>query len=243
MLCGYQLLTTVSLLYIYATSVFASVIYYVVPDDHTNSSANTLHHYMNNSRYFTSDVHLHFLLGKHLLHNGLIVNKVSNFLLSGDGTNSSTIYCNASATIAFHCSKNVSIENLTLKNCGYLYSAWKLLTKSFSSLVIFRCTNFTMQNSVLECDYKQCGLVAFNPMGYSILNNIKSGQLFFLFHSNASTSDVTTEISYYEQCECCTNDTGINIITYQHFYYKVILMLSYIKLITEKSIKIYFNIL
>ena len=54
------LLTIVSLLY--TTSVSAFVTYYVVPDDHTISSANTLRHYVKTSeRYFTSDVHLQFL--------------------------------------------------------------------------------------------------------------------------------------------------------------------------------------
>jgi len=122
-------------------------------------------------------------------------------------------------SIILYKNNNISIKIVTI-NCGYLYSAWKHLTKSFSTLVIFRCTN----NSVLSVIYKQCGLVLmFNPMGYSVLNNIKFGQLFLLFHSNASTSDVTTEISYYEQCGCCTNDIGINIIIYQHLYYKFIL--------------------
>ena len=60
------LLTIVSLLH--PTSVSAFVTYYVVPDDHTNSSANTLRHYMNNSeRYFPSNTKLNFLSGKHLL--------------------------------------------------------------------------------------------------------------------------------------------------------------------------------
>ena len=82
MLGGYHLFTTVSLLYTYVTSISASVTYYVVPDDHTNSRANTLRHYVKNSeRYLTSDVHLQFLSGKHLLHNGLIKNKVPNFSL------------------------------------------------------------------------------------------------------------------------------------------------------------------
>ena len=81
---------------------------------------------------------------------------------------------------------------------------------------------------MFECDYQQCGLTILDAKGYSMMNNIKSGQL-LLVHSNASTSDVTTEISYYEQCGCCTNDSGIKVIIYQHSY-EIIIIFLHLKL-------------
>ena len=73
-----------------------------------------------------------------------------------------------------------------------MHSELKLLTKSLSSLLILKCSNVVVRNSAFECDYQQCGLTILDAKGYSMMNNIKSGQL-LLVHSNA-TSDATTEI-------------------------------------------------
>ena len=110
------------------------------------------------------------------------------------------------------------------------------LTKSHSTLILLDCSAFVIQNSSIECEYKQCELVFFDSMGYSKLNNIKSGQL-LLVHSN-DTSDVPTDISFYEQCGHYTNDTAIVIIIYQHFY-EVKVSLSHVKLNIDKPIRIF----
>ena len=75
-------------------------------------------------------------------------------------------------------------------------------------------------------------------MGYSVLNNTKSGQL--LIVNGNTTSNVTTEISYYRQCGCCTNDTGIKIASYRHSY-KFELKLSYIELNMHAHIRVYLS--
>jgi len=73
------LLKVTSLLYIISDS--APVIHYVLPDNYTNSSASTLHHYMNYPKmYFASDVELHFLPCKHHLNKNLIVNNIFNYM-------------------------------------------------------------------------------------------------------------------------------------------------------------------
>ena len=229
------LLTIISLLYNASDSV--AVTYYVVPDDYTNSSANTLLHYMNNSEeYFSSHTKLQFLPGTHYLANNLVVSNVKNFSLYGDAVSTTTIYCDTPATIAFIYSKNVNINNLTIKNCGNLYIDLKRLTDSLSSLILLKCSDFAVYNCVFECDYQQCGLVLFDTIGYSRLNNIKSGQL-LLVHSS-TTGNVTTDVSYFEQCGCCSNDTAIKIIMYPHLY-EVKVYLFHIKLNLHKPLSIY----
>jgi len=230
---SYHLLLTITSL-LYNTLDSAAVTYYVVPDDHTNSSANTLRHYMNNSgKYFSSHTKLQFLPGKHYLVNNLVVNNVINFSLYWNDVSTTTIHCDTPAIIA---SKNVNINNLTIKNCGDFYTDLKCLTVSLSSLILLKCSNFAVHNCVFECDYQQCGLVLFDIIGYSRLNNIKSGQL--LLVQSRTTGNVTIDISYFEQCGCCTNDTAIKIIMHSHFY-EVKAYLFYIKLNLRKPLSIY----
>jgi len=205
-----------------------SVLYHVVPDDHlpANSTANTLHHCINNSeKYFASNVELHFLSGEHYLDKDLIVDNVINLSLIGDANNNVTIYCNTPKFVVFRNSKHVSFKYVNMKNCYYKNSA----------LLLFNCSDFVIQNSVLECNYQQCGLVVIDAMGNSNISKIKSSQLFVLH--NHTTSDVTTEISYYEQCGCCKNDTAIKITINQHSH-KIKINLFHIKLTLGKPLSI-----
>ena len=122
-----------------------------------------------------------------------------------------------------------------IKDCGYSYSKSKHLTGSLGALFLFKCSDFTIQNSVIECDYKQCGVAIFSAIGNVRLNNIRSGQLLII--QTYTTSDVTVEISYYEQsiCTCCVNDTAMKVTINQHLY-TVIVVLSHIKLNIYKPI-------
>ena len=207
----------------------------MVPDDHTNSSANTLQYYINNTqRYFRSHTKFQFLPGKHLLEKSLIVNNVASFSIYGDTINNTTIYCYSPATMLFQSSKIITIKHLTIKNCSY----YGLLTKSLNTLVLCNCSEVVILNSTIECHYQQCSLVLLDAKGSCNLTNIKSGQL-LLVHRN-TTSNVTTEISYYEQHGCCTkfNDTAIKIIIERHSQ-KIKFSLSHIKLTLDKPISIY----
>ena len=222
---------------LYATSVNASVTYYVVPDDHTNSSSNTLCYYMNNSeRYFSSNVHLQFLPGKYYLDRHLFVRKVSNISFSGGAANNTIIFCNHSKGLVFKNSKNININCLTIKNCGYLYSESKHITESPGILFLFKCSDVVIQSSVFECDHKQCGLVISDASGNSTINNVRSGQLLLI--QTHTISDVVVEISDYEQSACCINDTAIKLIINQHSY-TVTVALLHIKLNVYKPISIY----
>jgi len=192
---------------------------------------------MNNfERYFSSNTKLQFLPGNHYLAKNLIVNFVSNFSVWGDTTNNTTIYCNTQAKVFLRNSININIKNLTIKNCGYSNSVSKDFTKLFIALILYNCTNFVIQNSVIECDCKQCGLVVIDVKGYSKLNNIKSGQL-MLVH-NYTTRNTFTQISYYEQSGCCINDTAIKVIMHQHLY-KVTVNLFHVALYVDKPLSIY----
>lgn len=82
---------------------------------------------------------------------------------------------------------------------------------------------------MFECDYNQCGLVILDATGNSNLTNIKSGQL-LLIQTN-TIRNITTKVSYYEQCGCCTNNTAIEII-------KVVVILFHIKLSLYEPISI-----
>ena len=216
-------------------------IYYVAPDDCTNTTANTLHHYLNFSDvYLTSHVQLQFLPGQHHLNRNMIMNNIVNFSLHGDAINYTTIHCNTPVTIIFVNSKNINIKHITIKNCTYEYTyhGSSQLTKSQGTLLLLRCSNVVIQSSVFECDHKQCGLVIWNATGDSHLTNIKSGQL-LLFHSH-TPRNITTEIRNYEQCGCCTNDTAIKIIIYQQIYDAAVrVYLSYITINVVKPISIY----
>jgi len=213
-------LTETSLLY--ATS--DSVLYYVVPNGHpTNSTANTLHYFVNNSeKYFAPYVQLQFLPGKHYLDKELIVNNVTKLSLFGDATDNVTFY--SQKTVIFRNSKNLSIKHLKILTAGYNEnSGVNHLTKSLPTVLLSNCSDIVIQNSVFECNYQQCSLVVIDAMGSSNINNIESGQL-LLVH-NQTTSNIITEISYYKQHGCC--DNSIKIIIYPHSY-KIKINLSHI---------------
>ena len=221
---SYRLLVAVtSLLYL-----ADSVLYHVVPDDHlpANSTAYTLRHCISNSeKYFTSNVELHFLSGKHYLDKDLIVDNVINLSLFGDANNNVTIYCNTPKSVVFRNSKHVSFKYFNMKNCYHKNSA----------LLLFNCSDFVIQSSAFECNYQQCGLVVIDAMGNSNISKIKSSQLSIIH--NHTSSDVTTKISYYEQFGCCTNDTAIKIIIDKHSY-KVAIYLFQIKITLGKPLSI-----
>ena len=61
--------------------------------------------------------------------------------MHGDDTGLTTIYCDARAIIVFNYSKNVNIKNLTIKNCGYLYTELKHWTTSPSPLLLHECSD------------------------------------------------------------------------------------------------------
>ena len=167
------------------------VVYYVVPDNHylaTNN--NTLQHYLNNSeKYFTSHTQLVFLPGSHHLHTDLVVQNISNFTLEGIGQKEmpyTMIYCTESAQVVINNSHNINLRYLIVSECGV--SKVKDLMLPLAALDIFNCSNVILLNSLIVCQYQQCGLEVINVVGDNFLYNITSSYLLIIHNMTRDDS-------------------------------------------------------
>ena len=117
----------------------SSRVYHVIPDGHHPTSDNTytLQHYLNNtSKYFTSNVQLHFLPGQYLLNSDLIISYISNFSLVGnisDGEVHTIINCTSPAAVVVENSENILISNFVMRDCMYKksYTVWEFIRFGF----------------------------------------------------------------------------------------------------------------
>jgi len=96
----------------------SSTTYYIRPDDTPYSkNAHSLAHYlMNSNNYFNSHTKLQFLSGSHYLQHDLVLQNITNFTISGNG---SVIQCNGLAiTIEATNVTNLELRSIQFANCG-----------------------------------------------------------------------------------------------------------------------------
>ena len=140
----------------------SSRVYHVIPDDHypTNDNTYTLQHYLNNtSKYFTSNVQLHFLPGQYFLNTDLIISNISNFSLVGnisDGEVHTVINCTSPAGVLVISSEDILISNIVMWECSNHYDLHKKITVfrtsfKFDSKAIMILNNITVIVNQFHC--------------------------------------------------------------------------------------------
>ena len=154
-------------------------VYTVTPDDHYYPNAtchhchNLQHYLLNITKYFTSNTQLLFLPGLHHLHSQLIIQNVHNISLIGSTANGTTldtvIQCNSSVGILMNNITNLTLTDITIKNCkhdGYMNA----------TVLITECTNVQWRRITVDSNSSN-GIIGINILGDSCLSYIKSHKL------------------------------------------------------------------
>ena len=173
--------------------------YTVIPDDGYYPNTTCLHchnlqyYLQNSSKYFTPNIQLLFLSGLHYLYTDFIIENVHN--ISIIGRNSSVIQCNSSVGIIMKNITNLSIENMTIKNCQ---------TNS-AAVVITECNGVKLLHlKIYHLPHRHrwiqgVSLLGYNMMGNMYLNHITCDeQLRFYYNkSNATGTDHVIFLDHY----------------------------------------------
>ena len=167
------ILTTVEICMPMATERF-----YILPDNSTNDScpsqpcATLSQHWLHNSTLpVVSNVEYHFLPGEHHVPANMMLQNLHNFSIIGTISNSSLL------TVLIGCSQSlyviyisnsffVSVTNIMFKHCNMLLNKIGRTT-----LKLFCCFSCKVENIT----FVQYGIIGFNLIGRSYLNNIKVG--------------------------------------------------------------------
>ena len=212
----------------------ATEIFYVLPDNSTNASCPsqpcaTLNQYWlhNGTLPVVSNVEYHFLPGEHHVPANMMLLNLHNFSIIGAFSNSSLptvlIGCSQSFYVIYiYDSFFVSITNVKFKHCSILPS-----NVTRTNLKLFCCFSCKIENVT----FVQYGIVGFNLIGRSYLNNIKvvaiqsskvCCKLILLQYSiclplhkyNNHMHDVTINqllIQNYTGCNTSTSENGLHI--------------------------------
>ena len=181
--------------------ITATGVYYVTPDDDQSDINNdcpidhechTLQYYLlNTSKYFTSNIQLHFLQGNFYINEDIVIDSLHNFSLVGSGVNDTLIQCSTPSLIAIINCTNAVIKNITTDHqCGNLvktyfdishhmniYYSTRFINPSMSratpikthtAVYIFNSTS-TMVHSVLMKTY---GIFVINGLGSTTLTDV-----------------------------------------------------------------------
>ena len=159
--------------------VITCIDYTVTPDGHyypntTCHHCHNLQHYLLNiTKYFTSNTQLLFLPGLHHLHTDLIIQNAQNISLIGSTANGTTlgtvIQCNSSVGILMNNITNLTLIDITIKNCkcdGYMNEA----------VLITECTNVQCRRITVD-SISSNGIIGINTLGSSCFSYIKCHML------------------------------------------------------------------
>ena len=131
----------------------SSTIYFVIPDHHpshhySNNNTFTLQHYLNNTnRYFVSHNQLHFLPGHYYINSDLIFKEITDFTLTGNGTNQSFIVCPSPASIVVTNVDVFTFQNISLIDCMTLSETDTSSGNYYHvSIYIYHCGSIVLHN-------------------------------------------------------------------------------------------------
>ena len=203
--------------------IATSSVYTVTPDDHyypntTCHHCHNLQHYLLNiTNYFATDTQLLFLPGLHHLHTHLIIQNAHNISLIGSTANGTTldtvIQCNSSVGILIRNITNLTLTDVTIKNCkhdGYKSAA----------VLITECTNVLWKRITVD-SISSNGIIGINVLGDSCFSYIKSHMLRINYNDTQSAqnnSNHTLLIDHYIIIDQSSAQTTLNFRFFQHFY-------------------------
>ena len=180
----------VVLLLLYGHSV-ACTVYTVTPDDHyypntTCHHCHNLQHYLLNvTKYFTSNTQLLFLPGLHHLHTDLIIQNVHNISLIGSTANGTTldtvIQCNSSVGIVMKNITNLTLSDITVKNC-------RCDRHMNATVFIMECMNVQWTKITVD-SVSSNGIIGINVLGHTHFSYIKSHMISIDYNDTQSAQN------------------------------------------------------
>ena len=178
--------------------------YIVMPDDSYYPNATCIHchnlqyYLLNSSKFFTPNTQLLFLPGLHYLHTDFIIENVYNVSIIGRNSDiSSIIQCNSLVGIIMKNITNLSVENMTIKNCQ---------TNSFSAaLVITECNAVKLLYlTIYNLPHHQRRIYGTSLLGYNIMDNLYLNHItcdeqlrFYYNETNATIADQVIFLDHY----------------------------------------------
>ena len=200
--------------------IITSTVYTVTPDD-PNTTCHRCHnlqyYLLNVTKYFTSNTQLLFLPGLHHLRTDLIIQNVHNISLIGNTANGTTldtvIQCNSSVAIVMTNITNLTLSDITVKNC-------KCDRHKNAAILIMECTNVQWRKITVDSNNSN-GIIGINVLGNSCFSYIKSHMLSIHYKDTPSAqnnSNHTVLIDYFIVINHGNVHPVLNFTYFQHFY-------------------------
>ena len=225
------MLSVVLLLLFIVPLTIADYVYYVIPDGHNHSCAlcHNLSYYISNPEsYFTSDTTIIFLEGQHSFDREYLVyvSNVHNLTLKGQGqwpvagaeetVLQSTVIINCTRErggFHFNTSDIITVEGLTIVNCGGVDNQVAILFNHVKTLLFYRNSIQHMTGYGLEV--RNCGNVTVSDCSYyhsascNFTNEfLKLGGGLFIQYNELSNMIYTLELSRSNMTKCCSYILG-----------------------------------
>ena len=179
------------LLLLHYVHTITSMVYTVTPDDHyypntTRHHCHNLQYYLLNvNKYFTSNTQVLFLPGLHHLHTDLIIQNVHNISLTASTANGTTldtvIQCNSSVAILMTNITNLTLSDITVKNC-------KCDKHKNAAILIMECTNVQWRKITVDSNSSN-GIIGINVLGKSCFSYIKSHTISIHYNDTPSAQN------------------------------------------------------
>ena len=192
----------------------------VIPDDHyyPNTTCHHCHNLLSVTKYFTSNTQLLFLPGLHHLHTDLIIQNVHNISLIGSTANGTTldtvIQCNSSAAILMTNITNLTLSDITVKNCN-------CDRHKNAAILIMECTNVQWRKITVDSNSSN-GIIGINILGKSCFSYIKSHMLRIHYNDTPSAqnnSEHSILINYFNIINHSSAKSKVlNFVLLQHSY-------------------------
>ena len=169
-------------------SITTTTVYNVLPNDNDSNSFNksdirsgeSLEHYCNISKYFTSHSQLKFMPGQYFLNDDLVIQNLTNFSFIGENCN---IRCTSHASIIIFNVTTFTLKNIYFENCiknhsDDLHTTFEYDHVSISkpsqnaSIFLYNCTSVVINNISVSVNAGTTGILVVNVRNYSTLNNV-----------------------------------------------------------------------
>ena len=211
------------LLFLSVVHIATCIVYTVTPDDYYPNTTchhcyNLQHYLLNVTKYFTSNTQLLFLPGLHHLHTDLIIQNVHNISLIGSTANGTTldtvIQCNSSVAILMSNITNLTLSDITVKNCN-------CDRHSNTAILIMECTNVQLRKITVDSNNSN-GIIGINALGKSCFSYIKSHILSIHYNDTPSAqnnSEHSILINYFNIINHSSAKSEVlNFTLLQHSY-------------------------
>ena len=187
---------------------------YCVKPDYSNNVSNCSHQHCQSLSYFynqqlQSYSELHFLPGKFILSNDIVIANAHNISLIGskdvNSVPNTIIQCNSSFSVIMINITGLTLRNIVIKNYGphkaeipnIVWLKWRIVEVQKCAMIIENCSHMKVQDLIIITNNDNQGFLAINVMGYIFMNNISVNGLMLLYNETKITETILFEINNY----------------------------------------------